>query len=103
MDAQVRDNILSGCPQANPGLHADTSRVAASLQTLPDDLFTAITALLLAPSDRMYSQLGAARAIACPGQTSHHFRVAMQRVWPVRRCDVPQEVECETTHPKAFG
>ena len=44
-----------------------------------------ITALLLALSDRMYSQLGAALAVASLGQTSHHFRVAMQRVWPVRR------------------
>ncbi len=84
MDAHVRDNILSGCPQANPGLRADTPRVAASLQTLPDDLFAAVTALLLAPMDRMYGQLGAARAVASLGQTSHHFRVAMQRVWPVR-------------------
>lgn len=84
MDAHVRDNILSGCPQANPRLRADTPHVAASLQTLPDDLFAAVTALLLAPMDRMYGQLGAARAVASLGQTSHHFRVAMQRVWPVR-------------------
>lgn len=85
MDAHARDNILSGCSQATSGLHADTPRVAASLQTVPDDLFAAITALLLTPPDKMYSQLGAARAIASLGQTSHHFRVAMQRVWPVRR------------------
>ncbi|DBA68784.1 TPA: hypothetical protein ACH3X2_013399 [Trebouxia sp. C0005] len=82
MDAHARDNILSGCSQATSGLHADTPRVAASLQTVPDDLFAAITALLLTPPDKMYSQLGAARAIASLGQTSHHFRVAMQRVWP---------------------
>ena len=62
--------------------HASNS--ASPLQTLPDDIFAVISALLLAPLDQMYTPYGCARAIASLGRTYHHFRLVMQRLWPVR-------------------
>ena len=82
MDAFVATH-LPGSEIASRSMHAPATEPSL-LQLLPDEVFATITNLLLRPLDKMYTPFGCARTIAALGQTNHHFRVAMQHVWPVR-------------------
>ena len=64
-------------------MHVDMA--PSPMQLLPDEVFAMISKLLLGPLDHCIPRTyGCARAIASLGQTNQHFRLAMQKLWPVR-------------------
>lgn len=84
MDAFVRKTSPAMPFQEPPAkvMHADNA--PSPMQLLPDEVFAMITKHLLGPLDQLYTPYGCARAIASLGQTNQHFRLALQKLWPVR-------------------
>lgn len=84
MDAFVRRTSPAMPLQESPAKVMCVVMAPSPMQLLPDEVFAMISKLLLGPLDQLYTPYGCARAIASLGQTNQHFRLAMQKLWPVR-------------------